>query len=203
MRKLWAFMFFLGVCWSSLAWAVETRPSDDRVFRELDTLEKLRSENPQAYREQIEAKRTLLQQRFSTLRQAGGGRYGEFLQKRTEERRVRLDRMRTDHPRHFRRFWNEKMQHVQELAQRHPDRVRALLADHPRFRERLAAFQEISRGAAGGPRLEPTPGGAAGRTGWGRTQAARGGKGDEFKRPLRRAGATRGRTGGGRRKVAR
>ena len=133
-----------------LAAHAETESREEAVLQEVQNLRALKDKDPQAYREMIRQKREQFRQRLEGLQ--GQDREGTraFFEKEGEWRRRRLQYFKEKHPEAFESFRRQRINRLDRIAQKNPERFRQFMGNHPQFRERYEKYQGAARPRRGG-----------------------------------------------------
>ena len=129
----------------------EAAPREEAVYKQVEELQKLRQENPQAYRGAVQERKKRLAERLGRLREKQPEKYRRFLERGGGERRSRLEYFKTRHPEMFTNYKQRVLERMRRMARKNPERFQEFLKNHPQMRERLAHLRQ-ERG--GGPRME-------------------------------------------------
>ncbi|GEM_PF-4683931 len=131
----------------------EESPSSQDVFlKQLQELEKLRQENPVAYRKEMESRRVYVHEQIQKLPQARRAELKQFFRDKSQKRQERMKYFRQRHPEIFERFMKQRMDRFRHLAEKNPERFRNFLVRHPKMKERLE--QHVARRTDGSPVME-------------------------------------------------
>ncbi len=122
-------------------YAEETQVAHDAVLKQVEQLENLRQNNPQAYRQMIDQKKAALRQELQQMEGNRHSRFHQFVAQNQNHRLERLQNFREQHPEAFQRFMNNRMERLQNMAEKNPQRFQNFLNNHPHFRERIANFK--------------------------------------------------------------
>lgn len=123
----------------------EVLPGDDAPHQELQYLKNLKVQDPQAYQKIIEDKKTQIRGYVQEIKSQGGAQYQEFIQQEKQSRKKSLEYFREHHPEGFQEFVGRRLDRVETLSKKNPEKFKSLMKEHPVFQERYNKLQEQRR----------------------------------------------------------
>ena len=126
-----------GLVWVCfpLSLRAELMPSDEAIFQEIQSLQKLKQENPSAYRAAIEGKRNSLKKEMQNFEPSARNEFNQFVESRRESKRKRLNSIREKNPEIFQQFRERRFERFKRFEQAEPGKFQQFLKDRPRLAE--------------------------------------------------------------------
>ena len=88
---------------ASYGWAEDTAGAGQTAQEKIVHLKELRSQNPEAFREELKKHREQVQERLTKLREENPEKFKEIAEKRRGQFREKLEKLRTENPEKFTR----------------------------------------------------------------------------------------------------
>ena len=109
---------------------------DETLLNQVNQLQALKQENPDAYRQLIDQKKTFVRQEIQRMGGEDTSQFRQFKEKRRQFRQSQLEFFREKRPEQFREFVQNRRTRFQEFQAKNPEAARRFTENHPRFRER-------------------------------------------------------------------
>ena len=156
---------YLGVILTALFWIAsgvsaraQTSSNEAALIEQVQELEVLKQTDPEAFQRIVSEKREALKEKFQRMREGDQERFGAFVKKERTLRQGWFKRMRERDPGTFNQFVNRRMQRMQEMETKNPERFGEWMGKHPRFKQRYEQFKQAGPGAGSPPGFRPEGG---------------------------------------------
>ena len=112
-----------------------------------EKLQKLREENPEKFREIVQRKRQHFRDRLERVRKENPEKFRELMDKRRERLERRAERIKTNQPEKYEQLMKKRQERLKQFQQNHPERFHKFLKEHPHLHKH---WQHANRGSIEG-----------------------------------------------------